>query len=102
MTEIWMRLSRTEGDYIYHDDENLESYLKATDDGKLLKYMDSYKMHVSKHGGHLFLVERYGDLDTCSNTLELEVDSPYLIPGDKKGKELIRVLISFNRQLQIL
>ena len=75
----------TEGDYIYHEDENLESYLNATGDSMLMKYMDTYKMHVSKHGAHLFIIERYGDLATCSNTIELEIDSPYLIPGDKKG-----------------
>ena len=78
-------MCRTEGDYIFNDSDNLISYMNATNCSILVKYIDSYKMHVSKHGDHLFIVERFGDYATCSNTIELEVDSPYYEPGDQKG-----------------
>ena len=88
MTQFWERLSRTEGDYIFERGDNIESYLNATGCSHLRKYMDTYKIHVSKHGGHMFIKKRFGDFADISNTVELEVESPYFSPGEDRRTKI--------------
>jgi len=95
VTQYWTRLSRTEGDYIYEKGENVESYLESTGCGFLYKYIDTYKIHVSRHGNTYIFKERYGEYGTISNTLELDVDTPFYVPCDiKGGKPSCKAIIS--------
>jgi hypothetical protein len=86
MTESWVRMGRTEGAYIFHQGENVESYFKSCGDSILIKYLDTYKIHIGKKGSTIFMSERFGDYAKCSNTIELEVETPFYIPGDKRGE----------------
>jgi len=83
MTEKWERLSRTDGDYIFKKGDNVEAYLKATGGSRLLKYLDTYKLHFRKKGTTLYVRERFGDICQHYNTLELDVESPYFSLEDK-------------------
>jgi hypothetical protein len=86
LTETWERLGRTEGAYIYDRGENVEAYLKAVGDSDLIKYMDLYKIHIGKKGKTVFFSEYYGDRGYYPNTLELDVETTFRCPGDKRGK----------------
>lgn len=85
MTEKWRRLSRTEGAYIFHRGENVDSYFTATGHRELLNHMHLFKIHIGKKGSTMFYSEHFGDYGHFSNTLELDVETPFFGPGCRSG-----------------
>jgi hypothetical protein len=89
LTETWERLGRSEGDYIFERGDNVENYMKTCGYSSLIKYLDTYKIHIRKKDKTIFMRKRFGDLGTHYNRMELDVESPYYTLGCRRGNGLL-------------
>ena len=72
--------------------ENIEEYFKAIGDVDIMHHYRNYKIHMHENGKMYRLSEYIGDLGRITNTMELDVESPFRVPGDKKGWKSIYFL----------
>jgi hypothetical protein len=59
--------------------------MKTCGYSSLIKYLDTYKIHIRKKDKTIFMRKRFGDLGTHYNRMELDVESPYYTLGCRRG-----------------
>ncbi len=86
MKGFWERRVKVEGCYIFDKGENIETYYKTIGESEIIKHLKEYKVHMHVNGKVYRMSEYYGDLGRFSNSMELDVEMPFRVPGDKEGK----------------
>jgi hypothetical protein len=82
----WERRVKVEGSYVFEHGENLDEFFKAVGDSQIHHEYKHYKIHVHEDGKKYRLSEYIGDLGRFSNCLELDVEAPFRVPGDKEDE----------------
>ena len=82
---VWERRVKVEGSYMFSHGENIEAYLKAVGESQIGHHYHNYKIHVHENGKMYRLSEYVGELGRVTNTMELDVLSPFRLPGEKEG-----------------
>lgn len=81
---VWERRVKVEGSYMFSHGENIEAYLKAVGESQIGHHYHNYKIHVHENGKMYRLSEYVGELGRVTNTMELDVLSPFRLPGEKE------------------
>ena len=105
---VWERRVKVEGSYMFSHGENIEAYLKAVGESQIGHHYHNYKIHVHENGKMYRLSEYVGELGRVTNTMELDVLSPFRLPGEKEGmtnagfyKILINLLMDLTGRTQL-
>jgi len=87
ITEFWQRSIKIEGAYRFERGENIEEFFKACGHPEMLNHSNDYKMYLCKKADSMNMIECFGDLGKAHNTIRLDVEAPFRVPGDKEGSE---------------
>ena len=82
---FWERRVKVEGCYMYEKGENIEAYYKAIGKTDLIKNFKDYKVHMYVNGKNIRMSEYIGDYGRICNDMELDMEVPFRVAGDRKG-----------------
>ena len=82
---FWERRVKVEGCYMFEKGENIEAYYKAIGKTDLIKNFKDYKVHMYVNGKNIRMSEYIGDYGRICNDMELDMEVPFRVAGDRKG-----------------
>jgi len=88
VTGFWERRVKVEGCYRFDKGENIETFYKTIGRSDLVKNFKDYKVHMHVNGKSYRMSEYVGELGRICNSMELDHEMPFRLPGDKEGCSL--------------
>ena len=85
MSGFWDRRVKVEGSYIFESGENMNEFYKAIGKSDMVNHIKDFKLHTHMHGNHIRMSEYIGELGRFSNSMDLDVEVPFVIHGDTNG-----------------
>ena len=82
---FWDRRVKVEGSYIFDKGENIDAFYKAIGRSEMVEHFKHYKVHMHMHGNHMRMSEYIGELGRFSNSMEMDVEMPFVTHGDTNG-----------------
>jgi len=82
---FWERRVKVEGSYVFDHGENIDTFFKAVGESEFGHHYEHYKIHFHEEGKVYHMSEYFGDLGRITNRMELDVESPFRVPGEKEG-----------------
>ena len=85
MKGFWERRVKEEGCYKMDKAENVEAYYNAIGRSDLVKHFKDYNIHMYMSGKNIRMSEYIGDFGRICNDMELDLEVPFRVSGDKTG-----------------
>ena len=82
---FWDRRVKVDGSYIFDSGENIDAFYKANSKTEMVKHFKHYKVHMHMHGNHMHMSEYIGELGQFSNSMDLDVEVPFVTHEDADG-----------------
>ena len=93
MCGFWDRRVKVEGSYIFDKGENIDAFCRAIGRSEIVNHFQNYKVHMHMHGNHIRMSEYVGELGRFSNSMELDVETPFVSHGDSDGKKFSKTTL---------